>query len=199
MEGLNNPSIGIYAGLSKAYSEKLCAKLIDDDFINKLYELTDWSIELNFYFKNGGGFNKDSKRIECIFDIFKKLSIDERKNIFRQDIHGQKTKDVITGIGFEEYLNCLENSNLFDNKKFSEWKEDLANYFTKKKDKEPGKCVYFGWRLRLTYEIDNFEEQYKAHKDKLKKLFIEKTKEGVKLFGDEYEKWFSDIVFENES
>lgn len=199
MEGLNNPSIGIYAGLSKAYSEKLCAKLIDDDFINKLYELTDWSIELNFYFKNGGGFNKDSKRIECNFDIFKKLSIDERKNIFRQDIHGQKTKDDITGKGFEEYLNCLENSNLFDNKKFSKWKEDLANYFTKKKDKEPGKCVYFGWRLGLTYEIDNFEEQYKAHKDKLKKLFIEKTKEGVKPFGDEYEKWFSDIVFENES
>ncbi len=196
MEGLNNPSIGIFAGLSKAYSEKLCAKLIDDDFINKLYELTDWSIELKFYFKNGGGFNKDSNPIECNFDIFKKLSIDERKNIFRQDIHGQKTKDDITGKGFEEYLNCLENSNLFDNKKFSGWKEDLSDYFTKKKDKKPGKCVYFGWSLRLIYEIDNFEEQYKAHKDKLKKLFIEKTKEGVKPFGDEYEKWFSDIVFE---
>ena len=34
MEGYNNPTIGIFAGLSKNYSEKLCKKLVDDNFIN---------------------------------------------------------------------------------------------------------------------------------------------------------------------
>lgn len=190
MEGLNNPSIGIISGLSKYYSINLCEYLKDNNFINDLDNLTDWSKELRFYFKNGSAYNQNSIGIKCNYDAFKsnRGEILYPEKILGENIHGKK--ENVFNKEFEKYFKILKDINLFDSNKFSEWKDELRKYFS-----DGGKCVFFGWSLSLKYEIKNFDEKYKNNKYALKDLFIEKTLEGVTPFGDKYKKWFENNVF----
>ena len=189
MDEWNNPSIGIFAGLSTEYSRKLCDFLIKNDFKEKFNDLNDWTIELKFYWKDGSGFNHNSKEAKLNFDSFKELESAERKKLLNsvhknysnntQGIHGKKSACDVFNNNFVDYLIYLKDSKLL-NDDFIVRIEEIIKYFTKESEviNASIKNIDYCFSKNNDYkdDFDKWKEENNItwNENKIKELFKDK-------------------------
>lgn len=163
MDGLEYPSVGIFAGLKKEYSDRLCEKIIKSNtFLDQLKKLNpdEWNLELRLYLKNGSNYiartdNGKDIKVECILNNIPK-DYKKREEIFTNAYLKKGNATNIFSNTYWDYLKTIKENKIISDDKLCDWTKYITDYFLKdngiKKTKEVLKdfCFY-----------DKFKKQYK--------------------------------------
>lgn len=161
MDKNNKPSIALYAGLSTPYSKELCKRLADDGFIAKLNEKKEsWNIALSLYWKNGSGFNKNSRIFNVKNEDFFGDKFDRNSFLNADSIVKKKQAHNIFNTEFLDYL--VDNKKHYDDS-FNEWMNSIIVYFTKNEQIETVRNKMRSFLKYSDYE-ERFDKWFKDHK-----------------------------------
>lgn len=161
MGEINKPSIALYAGLSTPYSKELCKRLADDGFIAKLNEKKEsWNIALSLYWKNGSGFNKNSRIFNVKNEDFFGDKFDRNSFLNADSIIKKKQAHNIFNTEFLDYL--VDNKKHYDDS-FNEWMNSIIVYFTKNEQIETVQNKMHSFLKYSDYE-ERFDKWFKDHK-----------------------------------
>ena len=163
MDGLEYPSVGIFAGLKKEYSDRLCEKIIKSNtFLDQLKKLNpdEWNLELRLYLKNGSNYiartdKGEDIKVECILNNIPK-DCKKREEIFTNDYLKKGNATNIFSNTYWDYLKTIQENKIISDENLCEWTKNITDYFLKDngiaKTKEVLKdfCFY-----------DKFKKQYK--------------------------------------
>ena len=161
MGEINKPSIALYAGLSTPYSKELCKRLADDGFIAKLNEKKEsWNIALSLYWKNGSGFNKNSRIFNVKNEDFFGDKFDRNSFLNADSIIKKKQAHNIFNTEFLDYL--VDNKKHYDDS-FNEWMNSIIVYFTKNEQIETVRNKMLSFLKYSDYK-ERFDKWLKDHK-----------------------------------
>lgn len=163
MDRLEYPSVGIFAGLKKEYSDRLCKKINESNtFLDQLKKLNpdEWNIELRLYLKNGSNYiartdKGEDIKVECILNNIPK-DCKKREEIFTNDYLKKGNATNIFSNTYWDYLKTIQENKIISDENLCEWTKNITDYFLKDngiaKTKEVLKdfCFY-----------DKFKKQYK--------------------------------------
>ncbi len=140
MAGLEYPSVGIFAGLRKPYSDILCKKINKSNtFLDQLKKLNpdEWNIELCLYLKNGSNYrartdNGEDKKVECILNNIPK-DCKKRKEIFTNDYLtkslGKGNATNIFNNTYWDYLKTIQENKIISDENLCTWTKYITDYF----------------------------------------------------------------------
>lgn len=177
MDGLEYPSVGIFAGLKKDYSDRLCEKIIKSNtFLDQLKKLNpdEWNLELRLYLKNGSNYiartdNGEDKKVECILNNIPK-DCKKREEIFTNDYLKKGNATNIFSNTYWDYLKTIQENKIISDDNLCKWTKYITDYFlvdkvidkgidkgidkTKKNVFEDFSCIYNIFKEQ--YEDDSF-------------------------------------------
>ena len=167
MDGLEYPSVGIFAGLKKEYSDRLCEKIIKSNtFLDQLKKLDpdEWNIKLCLYLKNGSNYrartdNGEYKEVECIINNIPK-DCKKRKEIFTNDYLtkslGKGNATNIFNNTYWDYLKTIQENKIISDDNLCKWTKYITDYFLVDNGIAETKEV-----LKDFCFYDKFKKQYK--------------------------------------
>lgn len=168
--------ICMYSGILKDDSKSLI-NYIDENFWEKLENLdSGWQYDFNVVIRPGGKQKGTIANLKFIInDIFKNYIIVKKQDIISnfgtKGVHPQENNES----EINQYIVNLKNEKIcFENE--SECKKRIEEY-----QKRGNEC-YVNWGLYLKYDTGiNFIDE--SNKDKIKKIYINKTLEGLEILG----------------
>lgn len=140
MDRLEYPSVGIFAGLRKSYSEILCEKINNSNtFLDQLKNLDpdEWNIKLRLYLKNGSNYrartdNGEYKEVECDLNNVPK-DCKKRKEIFINDYLtkslGKGNATNVFNNTYWDYLKTIQENNTISDENLCKWTKYITDYF----------------------------------------------------------------------
>lgn len=140
MDRLEYPSVGIFAGLRKSYSEILCEKINNSNtFLDQLKNLDpdEWNIKLRLYLKNGSNYrartdNGEYKEVECDLNNIPK-DCKKRKEIFINDYLtkslGKGNATNVFNNTYWDYLKTIQENNTISDENLCKWTKYITDYF----------------------------------------------------------------------
>lgn len=140
MDGLEYPSVGIFAGLRKQYSNILCKKINESNtFLDQLKKLNpdEWNIKLCLYLKNGSNYrartdNGEYEEVECILNNIPK-DCKKRKEIFTNDYLtkslGKGNATNIFNNTYWDYLKTIQENKIISDENLCKWTKYITDYF----------------------------------------------------------------------
>lgn len=136
MNGLEYPSVGIFAGLKKRYSDILCEKIIKSNtFLDQLKKLDpdEWNIELRLYLRNGSNYRARTDKgkyaeVECNLNNIPK-DCKKRKEIFINDYLTKSNATNIFNNTYWDYLKTIQENKIISDDKLCLWTKYITDYF----------------------------------------------------------------------
>lgn len=136
MDGLEYPSVGIFAGLKKDYSGRLCDKIIKSNtFLDQLKKLDpdEWNIKLCLYLKNGSNYiartyNGEDIKVECILNNIPK-DCKKREEIFTNDYLKKGNATNIFSNTYWDYLKTIQENKIISDDNLCKWTKYIRDYF----------------------------------------------------------------------
>lgn len=140
MDGLEYPSVGIFAGLRKPYSDILCKKINKSNtFLDQLKKLNpdEWNIKLCLYLKNGSNYRArtvkgEYEEVECILNNIPK-DCKKRKEIFTNDYLtkslGKGNATNIFNNTYWDYLKTIQENKIISDDNLCKWTKYITDYF----------------------------------------------------------------------
>ncbi len=183
-------SIGIYAGLKAEYSRNLIDYIENNvNFFSKIKELSknEWEIKTIFKLKDGSGFN-DLIEVEC---NLKEIIKDKKFPI--KDFIGMHNDSNFNKL--KEYISYHKSKGYFDCDNAEKLLESIENYINKKNNKHKYNTIHSLYGILAIYKLNQKEIDDNNMND-IKKIYKEKTLEGLSLYGIEEE--FKNKTFKND-
>ncbi len=200
MGGSQFITVGIYAGLSKNFSDNLCDYVLTAGFkkINDYVKAHTKNVKFTWTYKvkDESGYNDESHKIcevNVDFDVFHKFfsSNPELAKSFN-GLKAKNNKRSKKSEKIDEFIpRILDNKNIFEEGEAEILIDKINSYINNNHN-----AVTCLWTMGITFELEGFPDKNGNINEKaLAKEFYDTTLEAMELFG--YADYFKNYIFKS--